>query len=105
MCVVCMKQGGGAGGIFVSFPCATPPPPFLMTFPLVLVGGAPPPLLWTLGGGRVVGRRLSVNSETHRSSVYKRTLSLSYTPWRQHEKRVQGRLDEEEGPLLRGQED
>lgn len=67
MCVVCMKQGGGAGGIFVSFPCATPPPPFLMTFPLVLVGGHPPTLLWTLGGGGLWdgGCRLTVRLTGH----------------------------------------
>lgn len=103
MCVVCMKQGGGAGGIFVSFPCTAPPPPFLMTFPLVLVEGGTPhcPGLWVGGELWDGGCRLQVRLTGHQYI----NVSLSYTPWQRHEKRVQGHLGEEDGPLLRSQED
>lgn len=57
MCVVCMERGGGAGGIFISFPCAIPRPPFPMTFPTVLGGWTPTfcSRLWGWGRLEVVG--------------------------------------------------
>lgn len=102
MCVVCMKQGGGGWRNICLLPLHCPSPSLPHDLPLGAGGGGTPhcPGLWG-----VVGGRLSIRSETLRPSVYKPTLSLSYTPWQQLEKRVQGRPDEEEGPLLRAQED